>query len=269
MGLLDEIVFDVRRRVAERQKVLPLDRLRSLAAPERKLSFVQALSTPQISLVAEVKRVSPPRGMPRPPLEVGELVRHYESAGAAAISVCTEEDHYRGSLEDLIQAVAATSLPVLRDDFVVDEYQLHEARVAGASAVLLMAAILPRPELLALGRTARRLGLDVVVEVPDERRLEEALALEGAVVGIDGTSRSIMGEGDVSTANVESAFRLISLAPCERQVLVRGGVANRADVARFEAASVDGLLVGERMAAGDDVEATIQALLGFGADRGA
>ena len=113
--------------------MVPLDSLRALSGPERRLSFAQALSSPGIALVAEVKRASLDGGELRPWLDVAGLVRQYQAAGAVAVAVCTEEDHFRGSLEDLSDAVAATTLPVLRDDFVVDEYQLHEARVAGAS----------------------------------------------------------------------------------------------------------------------------------------
>ena len=245
--------------------MISLDSLRALATPERRLSFAQALSSPGMALVAEVKRASPDSGELRPRLDVAGLVRQYHAAGAAAVAVCTEEDHFRGSLEDLSAAVAATTLPVLRDDFVVDEYQLHEARVAGASAVLLRASILPREELLALGESARRLGLDVVVEVRDEARLADALGLDDAVVGIDNSRPEEEGVGERgSWAALENTFRLVCLVPCERSILVLGGIHTRRDVQRLQAASVDGVLVGERLVSSDDVQAAVAELLGLG-----
>jgi indole-3-glycerol phosphate synthase len=186
---------------------------------------------------------------------VRELVARYEVAGAAAVSVITEEDHFGGSLDDLTAAVGGTTLPVLQKDFIVDEYQLHEARPLGASAVLLVVAILDHDELMALGETARRLGLAVVAEVHDEVELEQALLLKDAVIGINNRD---MRSHEVSLG---TTFRLISQVPPERLVISQSGVRGREDFLRLEAAGVDGVLVGEHLLVQEDVEAAIRDLL--------
>lgn len=254
MEFLEMIVGDVRRRLDERKKRVVLHELRARPAPEGRPSLRAALLRPGLSLIAEVKRASPSKGPLRMDLDVADLVRRYEAAGAAAVSVLTEEDHFRGSLDDLAAAVAATRLPVLRKDFIVDEYQLHEARVYGASAVLLIAAILSHGELVALAETARRLGLDVLVEVHDESELLQALAVDDAVIGINNRDLHSFA------VSLETTFRLVSLVPPERLVVSESGIRTRADCLRLRAAGVDGLLVGEVLVRSDDPGATLRAL---------
>jgi indole-3-glycerol phosphate synthase len=255
MEYLDSIVQDVRRRLEQRRQTVPLYRLRAMSAPAGRPSFVQALEAPGLSLIAEVKRASPSKGPLRPQLDVQDLVARYEVAGASAVSVITEEDHFRGSLDDLAAAVGGSSLPVLQKDFILDEYQLHEARALGASAVLLIAAILDHDELMALGETARRLSLAVVAEVHDEVELEQSLLLKDAVIGIN--NRDVRSH-DVSLA---TTFRLVSQVPPERMVIGESGVRGREDFLRLEAAGVDGVLIGEHLLVQEDVEAAIRDLL--------
>ncbi len=132
-----------------------------------------------------MKRASPSKGPIRPDLEVGSIVKAYEAAGARAVSVLTEQDHFGGSLDDLRAAAASTGLPLLRKDFIVDAYQVHEARVFGASAVLLIAALLDDAELLDLAGLANHLGLDVLLEVHDATEMTRALAVDGAIIGVN------------------------------------------------------------------------------------
>lgn len=255
MDYLESIVQDVRRRLEQRRQTVPLYRLRAMPAPERRPSFLQAMRSPGLSLIAEVKRTSLSKGPLRSHLDVPDLVARFEVAGAAAISVITEEDHFRGSLDDLAAAVGGSSLPVLQKDFIVDEYQLHEARALGASSVLLIVAVLDHDELMALGETARRLGLAVVAEVHDEVELEQALLLKDAVIGIDNRD---MRSPEVSLG---TTFRLVSQVPPERLVIGESGVRGREDFLRLEAAGIDGVLVGEHLLVQDDVEAAIRDLL--------
>lgn len=258
MEFLDVIVADVRRRLEERKEKVVLHDLRARPTPEGRPSFLQAMRRPGLSLIAEVKRASPSKGPLRPDLDVVKLVGQYQAAGAAAISVLTEEDHFRGSLDDLELTVAATSLPVLRKDFIVDEYQVHEARVYGASAVLLIAAILEHDELVALAGTAQRLGLDVLVEVHDEAELIRALAVEHAIIGLNNRDlRSF-------EVTLETTFRLISLVPPDRVVVSESGVRRREDSIRLETAGVDGVLVGEHLVRSENVERALRALLADG-----
>jgi indole-3-glycerol phosphate synthase len=256
MEHLDSIVRDVKRRLEERRQAMPLYRLRALAAPQEAASFLEAVRGPAIALVPEVRRISSTEGLLRPDLDVRELVARFEAAGAAAVSVVTETDHFRGSLDDLSAAIRTTRLPVLQKDFLVDEYQLHEARALGASAVLLTVAILAHDELLALGETARRLALDVVVAARDEIELEQALMLDGAVIAV-GAPEGL----DLERASLENTFRLTSQVPADRVVLAQGAVNERDEILRLQAAGVDGVILGEHLLSQDDVEAALRHLL--------
>ncbi len=260
---LDRIVPAVRRRLEERRRIRPQSRLEAQAGPTGRPSFTAALRAPGISLIAEVKRASPSKGPIRPHLVVGDVVRGYQRAGARALSVLTEEDYFLGGLPDLSEAVTASSLPVLRKDFIVDEYQIHEARVYGASAVLLIVALLPQERLRSLVETATVCGLDVLMEVHDREELERALEHEDVVIGVNNR--------DLRTfqVSVETTVTLARLVPSHRLLVGESGIAGRADVERLAAFGVDGVLVGESLLRCEDVEAAVVALLPAEPDGGA
>ncbi|OFW55621.1 MAG: hypothetical protein A2133_09725 [Actinobacteria bacterium RBG_16_64_13] len=252
---LDRIVPLVLRRLDERKERLPLDELAASAGVGALPSFADALRLPGVSLIAEVKRASPSKGPIRPDLDVGQIVRAYEAAGARAVSVLTEEDHFRGCLEDLRVAAANTGLPLLRKDFIVDEYQVHEARVFGASAVLLIAALLDDERLQGLAGLAFHLGLDVLLEVHDAAQMARALRIEGAVIGVNNR--------DLHTFSVslDTTARLASLVPPERLLIGESGIEDHADVIRLARLGVDGILVGESILRTADVGWAIRGLL--------
>ena len=186
----------------------------SAAGPARP-SFAEALRVPGVAIIAEVKRASPSKGPIRPDLDVASLVAAYEAGGAAAVSVLTESDHFGGSLADL-RAGGVHGLPLLRKDFIVDPYQVHEARAFGASAVLLIAALLDEPGNAEPGGSGQRLGLDVLLEVHDESEMARALevrrgghrhqqsrpahlrgvARDKSPIGGTGTVRQVAGRGE-------------------------------------------------------------------------
>ncbi len=179
-GYLDRIVPRVLQRLEERRALRPLSDLQAIHVSGARSSFAAAVGAEGISLIAEVKRASPSKGPIRLDLDVGVLVTDYEAAGARAVSVLTESDFFLGSLEDLDRAASATSLPLLRKDFIVDEYQLYEAKVHGASAVLLIAALLDDEQLGGLSALAGALGLDVLLEVHDATEMRESANCRGA-----------------------------------------------------------------------------------------
>jgi len=252
---LDRIVPAVVRRLEERKRRRPQAELEAMTAPDRGGSFAAALREPGVSLIAEVKRSSPSKGPIRPGLEVGRLVEAYERSGARAVSVLTEEDYFGGSLEDLRAAAAGTRLPLLRKDFIVDPYQIHEARVYGASAVLLIAALLDDTRLEELAGLAGRLGLDVLLEVHDEAELARALTADGAIVGINNR--------DLRTFEVslETTVRLAGLVPPGRLLVGESGIRDHDHVARLASSGVDGVLVGESILVSADVGEAIAALM--------
>jgi indole-3-glycerol phosphate synthase len=263
-AILDRIVAAKRQELERRRKEEPLGILRTrlAQAPPPTRSLAQALRGPSLGLIAEVKRASPSRGVLRADLDPQALARTYGSSGAAAISVLTEEQHFQGSLDDLIAVRAVLDgrgdprPPLLRKDFLFDAYHLFEARAYGADAVLLIVAIL-NPELLAeLLALARTLGLECLVEVHDEEELERALAANAQVIGINNR--------DLRTFEVDLALteRLRPLIPADRVVVAESGVHSRADAERLRALGVNAVLIGEALVTADDPAAKIGELLG-------
>jgi indole-3-glycerol phosphate synthase len=252
---LDRIVPDVRRRLEQRKAALPEAALARMAGGGLRPSFAAALGGSGVSLVAEVKRLSPSKGPIRPELDVGWLVDRYEQAGAAAISVLTEEDHFGGSLRDLRQAAAGTSLPLLRKDFVVDPYQVYEARVFGASAVLLIASLLDEEALHRLSGLAFDLGMDVLLEVHDAEEMARALGVRGAVVGINNRDLRTFA------VELETSASLAAVAPPGTLLVAESGIGVRADVERLAACGVDAVLVGESLLRAPDPGAAAHALV--------
>lgn len=254
---LDRIVPAIRRRLDERKRVLPLESLLETPFPPPPPSFSAAVAAPGMSLIAEVKRASPSKGPIRPDLDVADLVRSYERAGARAISVLTEEDFFRGSLADLRVAAAATSLPVLRKDFILDEYQIYEARILGAAAVLLIVALLSDEEIKSLASLAARIGLGVLLEVHDAGEARRALAVDDeVVVGINNR--------DLRTFEVslQTTVELRRFIPTSRLLVGESGIATHEDVLALTAAGVDAVLVGETLLRSPDVEKAAAELLG-------
>jgi len=251
---LDSILPDVRRRLAERMSRVPAAELLSPPDLGPRPSFSAALRPPEVSLIAEIKRFSPSRGPIRPDLDAAALAHLYEAGGAAAISVLTEGDHFGGSLADLKEVTGATSLPLLRKDFIIDPYQILEARAFGASAVLLIAAILDDESLSDLAALAVESDLDVLLEVHDEGEMTRALALEDAMIGINNR--------DLRTFEVslETSERLASLVPPDRLLVAESGIRDRADVERLAAVGVDAVLVGESLLRREDVEGAVADL---------
>jgi indole-3-glycerol phosphate synthase len=259
MSVLDRIVGDTRDEVDRRRASVPLARLEAALAdrPECR-PFSEALTRPGVSLIAEHKRRSPSAGEIRAGTTVSDIVQAYERGGAAALSVLTEPFHFGGGLEDLHVARAATVLPVLRKDFIVDPYQLYESAVAGADAILLIVAALDPRELAELLAEARALDLDAIVEVHDERELDVALEVDADVLGIN--NRDL---GDFSV-DIERTFELLSDVPAGKTVVSESGFSNREQLDELERVGVDAVLIGETLMRAADVEAAVRELTLFG-----
>jgi indole-3-glycerol phosphate synthase len=252
---LDVLVEATRRRLADRKSVRSLADLER-ALPEQDLDrpFAEALSRPGTSVIAEYKRRSPSAGEIRSGASVTEIVRAYERGGAAAVSVLTEEDHFGGSLDDLREARAVTDLPILRKDFTIDPYQVYEAKVYGADAILLVVGALSDPLLGSLYGIARQLELDAIVEVHDEEELERALAVDADVIGINNR--------DLSDFSVDLGvtFELLTDVPAGKTVVSESGIHTRSDVEELERIGVDAVLVGEALMRAPDPEAACRDL---------
>lgn len=260
-SFLEEVVERTRADVAARRELVPLEALQErLEPPPRGRPFSEALVQEGISLIAEMKRASPSKGPIRPDATVTDIVRAYEAAGASACSVLTEPHWFGGSLDDLVEARAACDVPLLRKDFIVDPYQLAEARLAGADAILLIVAALDPDELTSLQDQAGEIGLDCLVEVHDEDELETALECGAEIIGVNNRNLQTL---DVDPG---TALRLLVDAPAGSIVVAESGITSNADVQRLEEAGVDAILVGEALMREDDPAAAVHALLGTRSD---
>jgi len=262
MNTLERIVDSTRRELEQRRGAVPLATLEQqvIGRGDEDRPFTEALVHPGISVIAEHKRRSPSAGAIREGATVADIVCAYERAGAAALSILTEGPHFGGSLEDLREARAATRLPILRKDFVVDHYQLYESAAAGADAILLIVAALEPRELERLHGEARALDLDVLVEVHDAEELETALELDADVIGINNRDLT-----DFSV-DVQRTFELLSDIPAGKTVVSESGIATREQLDELERVGVDAVLVGEALMRADDVETACRTLTGAGED---
>ncbi len=259
MNVLDRIVAGTREDVRNRRRQTPLAELeRALARRGDDRPFSEALTLPGVSVIAEHKRRSPSAGTIREGATVADVVGAYERGGAAALSVLTEGRHFGGSLDDLREARAASSLPILRKDFIVDAYQVYESAAAGADAILLIVAALDADELAELFHEAAGLDLDVLVEVHSEPELVCALeVLDADVIGINNRDLS-----DFSV-DIERTFELLADIPAGKTVVSESGFHLREQLDELERVGVDGVLVGESLMRAPDPEAALRALTGF------
>jgi indole-3-glycerol phosphate synthase len=280
-SVLERILAETRAEVQRRKRELPLERLRehgagqtaaassapeppasaTLGAPERSQAgtrrFRDALGGEGVGVIAEFKRRSPSAGALHEAPDLATIVHAYERGGAVAVSVLTEGPNFAGALDDLRTARGACALPLLRKDFIVDEYQLHEALHAGADAVLLIVAALTQQELASLHDAARALGLDVLVEVHDRPELRRALALGAEIIGVNNRD---LRDFSVDVARTEA---LMDEIPAGVTVVSESGIAGAEQLRRLRARGVHAVLVGEALMRASDPAAALAQLRGF------
>jgi len=257
VSVLDRIVDATRHDVARRRREVPLAELERRLGARDDRPFSEALLMPGVSVIAEHKRRSPSAGEIRAGATVADVVTAYQRGGAAALSILTEGPHFGGSLADLHEARAASTLPILRKDFVVDAYQVYESAVAGADAILLIVAALRSDELADLHREAADLDLDVLVEVHDEEELSCALEVVDAdVIGINNRDLASF------EVNVERTYELLSDVPAGKTVVSESGFHSREQIEDLERVGVDAVLVGEILMRAPDPETACLELTG-------
>ena len=253
--LLAAIVAATRSRVAAAHARRPGPELERAAALRRPEGFRRALTQPGPRVIAECKRRSPSRGVLRETYDPASVARAYAARGAAAISVLTEPTFFDGSLAHLEAVAAAVELPLLRKDFIVDPYQLLEARAAGADAVLLIVAALDDPSLGALARRARELHLDVLVEVHDEAELERAIGAGAEIIGVNNRNLRTLA------VDVDASLRLAARIPKDVVAVAESGLRSAADLDRLAGAGYHAFLIGERFMTAPDPGAALAGLL--------
>ncbi|MDX6608532.1 MAG: indole-3-glycerol phosphate synthase [Solirubrobacterales bacterium] len=259
--MIEQLISVAREGVEERRGKVPQADLESnLSARGEDRPFSEALVRPGLSLIAEFKRRSPSAGEISGTAVVPDQVGAYERGGAAALSVLTDERHFGGSLEDLRSARAACDLPILRKDFIVDPYQLYEAAVNGADAVLLIVRALDDSKLCEMYEQARGLDLDCLVEVHDAEELQRALELDADVIGIN--NRDL----DAGTVDVTTTYELMPDVPAGKTVVAESGISSREELEELDRVGVDAVLIGGALMCAADPEAKTRELTG--ADEG-
>jgi indole-3-glycerol phosphate synthase len=258
--ILDRINAVKREEVAAAQARVPLAALRAdaEARAEPTRGFVKALRAKiadgRSGVIAEVKKASPSKGVLREDFRPADIARSYEQHGAACLSVLTDAPHFQGSVEFLKQARAACALPVLRKDFMIDPYQVYEARAMGADCILLIAASLDDGLMAELEDCALGLGLDVLVEVHDGAELERALRLKTPMVGINNRNLKTF------EVTLDTTLGLLKHVPADRLLVTESGILGPADVQRMRDAQVHAFLVGEAFMRAPDPGAALSAL---------
>ena len=253
---LDQIIAATRRRVLQTKDTANLRELEKRAAQHSPRGFRQALKNQHgPAIIAELKKASPSRGLIRANFNAAELAAELERAGAAALSVLTDEEFFQGSLENLRLASANCKLPCLRKDFIVDEFQILEARANCADAILLIVAALSQPELTAFAARAREHGLDVLCEVHDEAELQRAADSGCDLIGVN--SRDLR----TFKVDLETAIRLAGSMPKNAVRVAESGIHNGGDVARLRVAGYDAFLIGESLMKAESPGEALKGLL--------
>jgi indole-3-glycerol phosphate synthase len=219
---------------------------------------VEAIHKPRtISLIAEIKKASPSRGVIREDFNPAEIAKIYQETGVQAISVLTEEDFFQGNLAYLSEVRSVTSVPILRKDFILEPYQVYESRYFGADAILLIADLLTRELIIELSQIAQALGLACLVEVHDQKQLKKVLNLKIPLIGINNR--------DLHTLEVDfkTTEKLFTLIPKDKVVVVESGIKSAQDVLFLKILGVSAILVGEALMAAPDIRRKIEELMGW------
>ncbi|NQT29009.1 MAG: indole-3-glycerol phosphate synthase TrpC [Candidatus Saganbacteria bacterium] len=257
--ILDDIVSNKKREVSSLKKRFsgknPLKLVEGLPPPR---DFRRAFAKGKLSLIAEIKKASPSAGLIRQDFEPITLAKTYEESGASAISVLTDEKFFQGKLSDLKSAKESTVIPVLRKDFLIDELQVFESRIAGADAILLIVRILSDTQLKKMLKLAETLGMQALVEVHDAREVRSVLRTESKIIGINNRN---LGNFKVDFNNT---LKLIKQFPelKNRIIISESGVRNHGDVETLKASGVDGVLVGTSLLKSSNIPKTIEELMG-------
>lgn len=256
--ILETIVAQKKKEIREQKILLPQGKIASMLSggimPGR--SFKQAVAKKGLSLIAEVKKASPSKGLLRADFDPLALACCYEENGAAAISVLTDKQFFQGSLDNLQQVKKNIGLPVLRKDFLIDPYQLYEAKLYGADAVLLIAAILNKQELKAFMQISQELKLDALVEIHSAKELETALSCEAEIIGINNR--------DLQTfdTDLQVTIELMDEVPPNCLVVSESGISTSEHVRVLADAGVDAVLVGEALVTNRDIAEKVRELTG-------
>lgn len=262
MTILDEIYQCKLSEVAANKKHVPVELLKAniqQRSPAKPFGQVLKING-KINIIAEVKKASPSLGIIRKDFHPVEIAQMYESSGAAAISVLTDERYFQGSLKYLTDIKNTVRLPILRKDFIIDSYQIYEARSAGADAILLIAALLSAEEIQFFLEVAEKLGMDSLVEVHSAVELEKVLETKATIIGINNRDLKTFA------TDVKITFQLKALIPEGKVVVSESGIKSRSDMVKLQESGVHAVLIGETLMKSDNIPAKMHELLGTSQD---
>ncbi len=267
-SVLDQILADKRDEVARRKQSVPVESLReTIANLPRPRNFFQAVTTrgkKPLNLIAEVKKASPSAGVIRADFDPVKIALAYEAGGADALSVLTDEKYFQGKLEYIQLVRDAVKLPVLRKDFLIDPYQVYEARAAGADAILLIAEALPINELIDLQILATELNMTSLIEVHD---MDNLIRVRDHVIGFPHRSYSLLGinNRDLRTFKTDlgTTLRMAELVEDRKVLVSESGINTKDDITKLAAAGVGAVLIGESLMRSDDIGGKIKAMFGL------
>ncbi len=256
--ILDRLAASTRLRVGRRKQEIPLEKIKAQAEalPTGEFPFEKALAAKGLSFICEVKKASPSKGVIAEEFPYLEIAKEYEAAGAAAISVLTEPEYFLGRDEYLKEIAQEVSVPVLRKDFTVDAYQIYEAKVLGASAVLLICALLKEETLKSFLEIAHSLGLSALVEAHDEKEAEKAVRAGARIIGVNNRDLRTF------TVDVNNSVRLRSLIPEDILFVSESGIRDERDVEILYENGTDAVLIGEMLMKSRDKRAALERLRG-------
>ncbi|MEO0094364.1 MAG: indole-3-glycerol phosphate synthase TrpC [candidate division WOR-3 bacterium] len=257
MNLLDEIVQNKRKEIEEKRRLNSIDKLIRNATLEHR-DFKTAIKKGHVALIAEIKRISPSAGMILENFNPSSIARIYESAKVDALSFVSDKKYFGGNVEIIKEIKKASSLPILRKDFIIDEYQIYEAYHYGADALLLIARILPITKLKRFVKIAKSFGLETVLECHTKRDIDKALETDTEIIGIN--NRDL----DTFTIDLNRSLRLKSLIPDDYITISESGINTVADVRTLRDAGFDAILVGTSLLKAKDISKKINELKGAG-----
>jgi len=259
VGELESIISYKRKEIERDKTAMPLESLKSRITdlPSTR-NFKEAISKEGLNLIAEIKRASPSKGVIRKEFNPVEIAKLYQESGASAVSVLTTEKFFYGSLDFLSQAKEVTTIPILQKDFIVDEYQIYQARVNKADAILLIASILVEAQINSFLECAHNLGLDCLVEVHTKEELSKVLASKAQIIGINNRDLTTL------TTDLSTTLTLSKLVPKDRMLVSESGIKTQEDVKKLQECGVRAILVGESLMSAPDISAKMKELLGKG-----
>lgn len=257
--ILDKISAATKHRVARAKEKLALEdsKKQAFALPiEQDFPFETALAASNMSFICEVKKASPSKGVITVDFPYQTIAQSYEAAGAAALSVLTEPDFFQGENKFLSKIKQTTSIPILRKDFIVDEYQIYESKVIGADAILLIAALLETEELKRYQELAHTLGMSALVEVHSQSELKKSLSINPRIIGVNNRNLKTF------EVDIQNAVLLRNQVPQNILFIAESGIKTRADISLLEEKAVNGVLIGETLMQATDKQAKLAELRG-------